>query len=124
MLKHFRKFLFTLQLAVAVIFLSSCTNEIKFEQSKWKEKAGDLFPSNYRAQMLNDLITSRKLVGLNYHQLIMLLGSPDHTDVNSMTYRIVVDYGSDIDPVYSKDLEFLYSKDSVVTSFEVKEWKN
>ncbi len=39
-----------------------------------------------------------------------------------MFYDIDIDYGSDIDPVYSKTLTFQFDKDSIVKTFEVKEW--
>jgi CO/xanthine dehydrogenase Mo-binding subunit len=46
---------------------------------------------------------------------------PRHT--NLISYRIAVDYDNDIDSVSSKDLTFFYSKDSVITSFKIEEWK-
>lgn len=73
--------------------------------------------------MLKDLTTNHKLLGLNCAQLVKYLGGPDYKEANLITYRIAVDYGNDIDPVYSKDLIFFYSKDSVITSFKIEEWK-
>ena len=73
--------------------------------------------------MFMDLITNYKLVGIKYSQLIGLLGIPDSKDSNSLSYKIVVDYGHDIDPVYTKNLDFTYSNDSIITSFNVNEWK-
>ena len=73
--------------------------------------------------MLNDLINNNRLVGLQYHQLIELIGIPDNKDGSSMSYRIDVDYSSNIDPVYTKDLKFTYSRDSSITSIKVVEWK-
>lgn len=73
--------------------------------------------------MLGDLTVNHKLVGLSYSQLVRYLGEPDTSTDSSLVYRIAIDYGSDIDPVYSKDLEFSYSKDSIITSFKILEWK-
>lgn len=38
-------------------------------------------------------------------------------------YDIEVDYGFDIDPIYTKVLILQFSKDSIVQTFEVKEYK-
>ena len=73
--------------------------------------------------MLTDLTTNYKLTGLKYSQLIDLLGIPDSKDSSSLSYKIIVDYGNDIDPVYAKNLDFTFSKDSVITSFNIDEWK-
>lgn len=111
---------------VAVVFLLSCNDnkkQIKFDKNKWNEQTDPLFPSQYRPNMLADLTTNYKLVGLNYSQLIEFLGIPDAKDSSSLSYKIVVDYEKDIDPVYTKDLDFSFSKDSIITSFKVNEWK-
>lgn len=42
---------------------------------------------------------------------------------NSLTYNIVLNYGDDIDPVYSKNLDIFFSKDSIITSYKITEWK-
>lgn len=112
-----------LQVMILVIFIASCTQDINFEKTKWAERTDPIYPSAYRSQMLKDLTTKHKLVGLSYSQLIKYLGDPDKEKINSVAYTIAIDYGSDIDPVYSKDLEFSYSKDSIITSFKILEWK-
>ena len=73
--------------------------------------------------MLKDLTTEHKLVGLKYSQLIELLGEPNFNDSSSLAYKIIEDYGHDIDPVYTKNLDFTFLKDSTITSFKVYEWK-
>jgi hypothetical protein len=77
----------------------------------------------YRPKMLTDLTTNYKLKGLKYSELIELLGIPDSKDSSSLSYKIIVDYGHDIDPVYTKDLDFTFSKDSIITAVKVNEWK-
>lgn len=112
-----------LQLVIVMIFIASCTQDIDFERTKWIERADPIYPSIYRSQMIKDLTTNHKLIGLSYAQLISYLGDPDGKETNSVVYTIAIDYGSDIDPVYSKKLEFSYSKDSTITSFKILEWK-
>lgn len=122
----YRKFSFIILQFVALhFFLFSCNNnkQIKFDKNKWSEQTDPLFPSSYRPKMLTDLTTSYKLVGFKYSQLIELLGTPDSKDSSSLSYKIVVNYGNDIDPIYTKDLDFTFSKDSTITSFKIDEWK-
>ena len=114
------------QIFVAFLFVvSSCNmnSEIKFNSNQWKEREDPAFPPEQRSKMVADLTSNYKLVGLKYSELVKLLGIPDAKDSISLTYRITVDYGGDIDPVYMKELNFYFSKDSVITSFEIDEWK-
>ena len=112
-----------LHLAALVFLFSSCSNEEKFNKEKWNERTDPAFPPPYRKTMLKDLTTNHKLVGLKYSQLIELLGEPNFNNTNSLAYKVIEDYGHDIDPVYTKNLDFTFSKDSVITSFKVDEWK-
>ncbi len=120
----------TLQFFIIIFFLFSCNDnkqddkkQIKFEKEKWNEQTDPLFPSAYRPEMLNDLTSNYKLVGIKYSQLIKLLGIPDYKDSNSLSYKIIINYGHDIDPVYTKDLDFNFSKDSNVYYFKIDECK-
>jgi hypothetical protein len=113
---------------LGVIFLLSlfgCNpdRQIKFDKGKWNDQIDPLFPSSYRSRMIDDLITNYKLIGLKYSRLIELLGVPDMKDDTSLSYKIVVDYGHGVDPVYAKNLDFSFSKDSVIISFKIDEWK-
>jgi hypothetical protein len=105
----------------SLMFFLSCNQQIKFDKNKWGEQEDRIY--QYRNSMLKDLTSNHKLVGLQYPQLIQLLDTPDFTDKNVWGYSIVTDYGSDIDPVYIKNLEFSFSKDSVITGYHVEEWK-
>lgn len=107
-----------------VIFLILCIILIgcseKFDKQRWTEGDGTSF--SYRDDMLDDLLTNHKLIGLNYHQLVNLLGDPQGKDSSSIFYDIKIKYDM-IDPVYSKDLKIYMNKDSVVSKVEIKEWK-
>ena len=109
---------------VLLLFLISCKNEMKFDKATWNISATDPVSSPpFRGRMLTDLTTNYTLKGLKYNQLVELLGIPNTADSNSLSYNIDINYGSDIDPVYAKYLEFQFSKDSVITSFKIEEWK-
>ena len=123
-MKSRKIYFFLLQFGLLVLILFSCNKkEIKIDKSKWNEQTDPLFPSTYRLKMLNDLTSNYKLLGLKYSQLIGLLGVPDNQDKSTLSYNIVVDYGHEIDPVYVKELDFIFSKDSVIKSFNVHEYK-
>jgi hypothetical protein len=107
------------------IFLTSCSNNEKFDKAKWKEQ-GDLRIYTYRKSMLNDLTKNYKLKGLSYRQLIDLIGEPEkYSDKENdiVYYEIETDYSFDIDPVYTKTLQLKLTKDSIVDSYNIKEWK-
>ena len=70
MLRRYKTLLKVLQLMIVLIFVTSCNQEINFEQNKWKEETDHVFPSVYRPRMLNDLTSNHKLIGLSYDQLI------------------------------------------------------
>jgi len=74
--------------------------------------------------MLDDLINNHTLNGLTTQQLRGQLGKPDFTESNELIYEVVVDYGWDIDPVYTKNLIFTISPDSLVTAYNIKEWRH
>jgi hypothetical protein len=73
--------------------------------------------------MVNDLTKNYKFNGMKYSEVINLLGMPNFKDSVSFGYDIIIDYGSDIDPTYTKTLAFTFSKDSIITAFKVNEWK-
>jgi hypothetical protein len=95
-----------------------------FSKRKWAE--GDLscgYPN--RKYMLKDLVNNHQIKGLTYKQLVDSIGEP-RIDSNSHEayYNIILDYGLDIDPVYSKELIIQFDRDSIVKDFKLKEWKN
>ena len=108
---------------IGIIGLVSCTDfgQAKFDKIKWMTKDDMTFPN--RNNMLKDLTTNHKLVGLKHNEAIELLGEPNYSDCSSFTYQVIEDYGSDIDPVYSKNLDFEFGKDSVITSYKIEVWK-
>ncbi|KAA5536546.1 hypothetical protein F0919_02440 [Taibaiella lutea] len=117
-----RIILFGLTLITSIAFFS-CENQMKFDKVAWNKSDDPAFLPPARKRMLKDLLTNHKLMGLKYSQLINTLGEPNYIDDSLLGYGIIEDYGSDIDPVYTKTLQFTISKDSIITSFKVSEWK-
>ncbi|HEY5406177.1 MAG TPA: hypothetical protein VIJ92_03780, partial [Ginsengibacter sp.] len=70
-----------------------------------------------------DLTSNYNLRGIPYKKLVYLLGVPDGSDNVDLFYDIVVDYGSDIDPVYTKTLVLKMNKDSIIESYKISEWR-
>ncbi len=105
--------------------LFSCKNDIKFEKTSWNQKDDLNYPN--REKMLEDLTKNHKLKGMSYSKLIDLLGLPENysdEEFNTVTYNLVTEYGSDIDPVYIKNLEIKLAKDSIVENYKTVEIKN
>jgi hypothetical protein len=111
-------------LLFANVALYSCKKlgEIKFDKHLWT-KTDPGFPPTERMKMVDDLTKNYKLTGIRYTELRQLLGEYDFKDSASVGYQLVIDYGHDIDPVYSKDLTFELTKDSVVKTWKIIEWK-
>lgn len=112
-------------LLIICLFLgTSCQRDlgIKFNKAGWNTKDDFDYPN--RELMVNDLVKNHQLKGLTYQQLLDSVGQLSlDTATHEGYYDIVIDFGSDIDPVYTKDLVVKFNKDSVVTGFEIKEWK-
>lgn len=106
---------------IVVLFSLSCNQQSEFNKTDWRFKDDMVYPN--RKKMIKDLTINHKLVGLRYSQLIELLGQPNFHDSTSLTYTVDEDYGRDIDPIYIKNLNFIISLDSIITSFNVEELK-
>ena len=107
-------------LFIMLLSLIACNQrkqEIKFDRTKWDDGDVEIYP--YRDAMLTDLLTRYHLKGMSYKQLTQLLGEAnrwENLNIDSPYYVITTDYGSDIDPVYTKTLTLYLNKDSIVTS--------
>jgi hypothetical protein len=111
-------------LLVLFITISACHPKRKFEKERWAEVA-DLMTFPNRKYMIDDLIHNYKLKGKTYYQIIRLLGEPQSKldSTFKIFYNIDVDYGNDIDPVYTKTLSITFNKENVVKKIEVYEWE-
>jgi len=112
-------------ISVFILWCIACNNanNAKFNKEGWC-RTEDLRVHPHRANMLNDLLKNNTLKGLTVSQLIDKLGNPDFNtppDSNKIYYNITTEYGLDIDPVYSKNLIFTYSPDSIITNFMIDE---
>lgn len=94
----------------------------KFDKERWNEKKDWDYPR--RNGMLKDLLKNHDLKGKLLNEVVDMLGEPDNREANHIYYDIVMKYGADIDPVYSKELSVAFNADSVVTAVEVQEHKN
>jgi hypothetical protein len=98
----------------------------KFEKKKWNSKSDVIF-YDYREKMVKDLMKNHLKKGMNYKEVIDLLGKPDNgqntAPNNMMIYEIMTDYGWDIDPQKGKDLYIEFTKDSTIKEFRLEEWK-
>jgi hypothetical protein len=106
------------------LILFSCQRHEKFDKAKWAE-VGDAMTFPNRKYMIDDLVRNYQLKGKKYSEIVELLNEPQSKLDSTLQvfYDIDVDYGSDIDPVYTKTLSIVFDKDTIVKSFEVQEWK-
>lgn len=105
-----------------IIGITSCNYQLKFDKKAWNTK-DDILPCPCRKHMIEDLTKNYKLIGIKSDVLENILGKADGEDSVSLCYYLIVDYGNNIDPVYTKALIFYLNKDSIVNKFEVKEWE-
>lgn len=103
-----------------LLLTTSCQN--KFEGKKWKIEE-DLRSYPFREKMISDIIDNKKLIGFTFVQILDSLGRPNLHEEGQLIYSVKVNYGSDIDPIYTKDLVLTIDKDSLVTDVLVKEWR-
>ena len=113
-------FKITICLLLSVAF-TGCV-KVKFDKEKWRDTDGLSY--KMRDKVLEDLTTNYKLVGMTYKDIIRLLGKPDDTYQLKTSYDVINNearYNPKNKPLYRKNLEFYFSKDSVVTRFNVYE---
>ncbi|MCC8411167.1 hypothetical protein LJ707_19655 [Mucilaginibacter sp. UR6-1] len=106
---------------VSLLFVTlGCKQQ--FDKNKWSAKKDWDYP--HRNSMLKDLLKNHELKGKPLSEVTDMLGEPDNREGRQIYYDIVMKYGSDIDPIYSKELEITFNTDSVVTAVKVQEHKN
>ncbi len=101
--------------------LSACQRHDKFTTEKWLNGDGLQFP--YRDDILNDLIKRDTLKGMTYKQVQHLLGDPDWADSVSFHYQIIETFNNMRKRDHIKNLVFYMGKDSIITKYEVYDWK-
>lgn len=107
-----------------ILFFSSCSfNQEKYNKQKWNLK-DDVGYYSYRDPMLKDLLKNHKIKGLNITELETLFGKIEIDSLNKkeILFNIVVDFGWDIDPVYTKDLIIILDKNSIAKDYKIIEW--
>ncbi len=107
-----------------VLFISSCSfNQEKYNKQKWNLK-DDVGYYSYRDPMLKDLLENHKLKGLNISELENLFGKIEIDSLNKkeIVFNVVVDFGSDIDPVHTKNLIIILDKNSIAKDYKIIEW--
>ena len=111
-----------LTLLILIFGLLACNRQEKFNKKDWTKRE-DFFPCSCRQYMIDDLKKNYKLVGISKKELIKLLGQPDQADSLIISYELIVDYGSDIDPIYTKSLNFRIDSNNNILNFKITEWK-
>jgi len=101
-----------------ITFFLSCKQSKPFNEQGWATK-DDIGGYPEREAMVDDLV-SNHLKGAHCNKVIAMLGRPDELQGAVLCYNIITDYGTDIDPVYTRNLE-VYFKDSIVNAIHIVE---
>ena len=117
-------------LLVLSICIAGCNRPMSFEKNGWQKKFNGDYPD--RDAMVQDLLDNHTLVGLTTRLITEFLGEEDRVELvgkpktdgrNYMTYQVLEEFGSDIDPVHTKYLVLEYNEDSIITKSKLLEWK-
>lgn len=105
-----------------MVIICSCQRKQKFDKARWLE-VGDLMTFPNRNNMIDDLVNNYNLKGKTFKEVTDLLGQPQYSSSSTMDvgYKIDEDYGSDIDPVYTKTLFIQFNKDTLVNDIKIRE---
>ncbi|AOW18411.1 hypothetical protein LPB03_13525 [Polaribacter vadi] len=113
--------------AVGILFLSTnCgIKETEFNKQKWNDQTDGFYEN--RKNMVKDLLKNHLTKGMKYSQLTELIGEPENyanLKDNTVAYRIMENYGWNIDPIETKILKIELTKDSLVKKYKIEHWKN
>jgi hypothetical protein len=107
-------------IATITLLISGCGRTEKFTRQGWDDGDGLEFPR--RIGMVDDLLKTHKLKGLTYKQVTALLHEPQRNSYKDRSFHYEIIRKMDgIDTVYTKNLVFYLSKDSIVTDVKVTE---
>lgn len=111
--------LFFLTFLTAIIMLSCNSNE-EFDSANWKNKAVDWQMTDFREKMVDDLLKSDTLIGMDKNQVIELLGKPESVSKGEIKYLLREKYGLDIDPEYISYLKIEFNEMGQVSNCNIK----
>lgn len=103
---------------IVVVIAVGCGKS--FDSNKWNEKGVDWWMTDFREEMLDDLITSDTLIGINKSELYKLLGEAEEETNDSNTYLIKEHYSYDIDPDYIHYLVVKFEDEKVIKVYDKK----
>ncbi len=76
--------------------------------------------TDFREKMVDDLIQSDTLIGMNTEQVVELLGKPKSENKTELNYLIREKYGTDIDPEYISNLIIEFDKEGQVRNCRIE----
>ena len=109
-----------LQVILLSVIMISCNSKNEFNSKVWNEKGIDWWMTDIREKMVDDLIQSDTLIGLNKNEIIELLGQPEKEGNFEMHYLIREKYRFDIDPEYISMLLIKFDEKEKAVKCEMK----
>ena len=109
----------SLYIAIGISIILGCSSKHEFEAKIWKEKGIDGWMTDVREKMVDDLIESDTLIGMNQLEVIALLGQPESASEMELKYLIREKYSNDIDPDYVSYLEVNLNEEGIVLNCKI-----
>lgn len=100
-------------LLILIVFSTALGCKSKFDSTEWNEKGVDWQWTDVREKMLDNLIESDTLIGMDTSQLYKLLGQPESVTDSSRFFLVRERYTSNIDPDYIKYLNVIIDGNKV-----------
>lgn len=107
------------QIFLIVITIISCSSKNEFNAKKWQQKDTDWSTTDVREKIVDDLIQSDTLIGLNKNEVIELLGQPEKNENLEMQYLVREKYGYNIDPEYISMLNIQFGENQKVIKYSL-----
>ena len=105
----------SLLFTVTIIFITSCSEEKKFDSVKWKNWTESEASLHTRWLMHKDLLKTYKLKGVSKDSILSLLGKPNQQHSNKFYYNLGYPERGGIDPATMT----VFFKNDVVTNTKV-----
>jgi len=87
-----------------LLLLTGCSSRQEFNSEKWKSKPVDWWATDIRESMLDDLVQSDTLIGMDRNKVMELLGDPELNSEGTLSFLVREKYSTNIDPDYIKRL--------------------
>ena len=108
------RFKILVYLILPLLLFTGCSSRQEFNSDKWKSKPVDWWVTDIRESMVDDLVQSDTLIGMNRSEVTELLGDPELNSDGALSFLVREKYSSNIDPDYIKHLYIEFNNGGIV----------